>query len=101
MCVKFTPKDVVCSLSSGTRPAMALGGVVGVVDALAEGLRLGRLLDALAGAAVLPAMGEAADLVAFDPTSRELGPPVGAAESDHVGNAGRAPVQREILAGKA
>src|SRR5262249_25020584 len=58
---------------------------------------LGGLLDALAGAVVLPAMVEAADAVALHPPGAELRPPVRAAEVHEVWRAALAAVEREVL----
>ena len=62
-----------------------------------EGIRLPRLLDALPGRAVLPAVIAAADGVALDPAGRKLGAPVGAPPRHQVGLAVLSPVQGELL----
>src|SRR5581483_10544671 len=67
-------------------------------DAAAEGLRLGRLLGALAGGVVLPAVVEAPDLFTLHPAGAELRAAMRAAEGDGVDLAALAPVEREVLA---
>src|SRR5262249_5387419 len=59
---------------------------------------LGGLLDALAGAVVLPAVVEAADAVALHPAGAELRAAMGAAERHQVRLAGLAAIEREVLA---
>src|SRR3954452_98604 len=59
---------------------------------------LGRHLDALAHAVVLPAVVEAAQAAALDPARAELGAAVRAAGSNHVRHPILAAVEREILA---
>jgi len=58
---------------------------------------LGGLLDALAGAVVLPAVVEAADAVPLDPAGAELRPPVRAAERHHVRRAPLVTVEGKVL----
>src|SRR5262249_19767964 len=67
-------------------------------DLLREAGVLGRLLDALAAAVVLPAVVEAADAVAFHPARRELRAPVRPAVGEQVRCAGLPAIERVVLA---
>jgi hypothetical protein len=68
------------------------------LDFAGEARILGRLLDALAGGIVLPAVVEAADAVALDPARTELRAAVRAAELEQVRRVVLAAVEREVLA---
>ena len=65
---------------------------------VAEGLGLGRLLHAPATAVILPAVIEAADVLALDPADMKRHGAVCAPGVDHVGGSALTAVQGEILA---
>src|SRR5581483_3656542 len=67
-------------------------------NALAEGVRLRRLLDAPPVRAVAPAMVEAPDVIALDPARRKLRSAVSATEGDAVGPPAFTTIQRDVLA---
>ena len=64
---------------------------------LGKAVVFGRLLDALAGAVVFPAMVETADAIVLDPADRQLRAPMGAAEIDNVRRAARAAIKRKAF----
>src|SRR5262249_5632409 len=67
-------------------------------DLAAETLQLGRLLDALAAAVVLPAVVDAADVVVLDPAEMHHRAAVRAALGDHLRLAGVPAIERVVLA---
>src|SRR5205823_1301990 len=79
------------------QPEILLGGVALDLDFAGEGGVLGRLLDALARAVVLPAVVEAANAVPLDPAGAELRPPVRAAGRYQVGVAALIAIERVVL----
>ena len=69
-------------------PQVVADRVAPDLDAGTEGLWLGGLLGALPVPVVLPAVVEAADLLALHPAGAELRPPMRTPECDKVGRAG-------------
>jgi hypothetical protein len=67
-------------------------------DILSERFLLRRLLDALAGRIVLPAVETAANAIVLYPADGKLRVPVRAAEADQVRRAGFAAVKCKVLA---
>ncbi len=68
------------------------------LDLGGEGRALGRLLEALAGAVIEPAVIEAADAVALDPAVDERGLAMGTAVDQQMRRAALAAIEREIFA---
>ena len=79
-------------------PQVVLHRVAADLHLGGEGVGLARLLHALAGGVVLPAVVAAPERVALHPAGRQLGPPVRAPEGDQVRVALLSPVEGELLA---
>src|SRR5436190_1947604 len=75
-----------------------LRGVAADAHLALERFVLARLLDALPGGIVFPAVVQAAEAVVLHPAARQLRAAMGAAEGHDVSRAGLAPIQREALA---